>query len=60
MHLNVFWSPEKQQETYVLVEDIINLRGSGQVLLFVPLLGFVCSQGSLLKGYNIVGWCNAA
>ena len=31
------------QQTYVLVEDIINLRGTGQVLLFVPLLGFVPS-----------------
>lgn len=29
-------------ETYVLVRGhIINLRGTGQVLLFVPLLGFV-------------------
>lgn len=69
MHLNVFWPPEKQRsssvsvcksvQTYVLVEGIINLRGTGQVLLFVPLLGFVLSVLSIKKILRVMGWCNS-
>ncbi len=45
------------QKTYVLVEDIINLRGTGQVLLFVPLLGFMLSVLSIKKILQVMGWC---
>ncbi len=44
-------------QTYVLVEDIINLRGTGQVLLFVPFLGFGLSLPSIKNKLWVMGWC---
>lgn len=44
-------------QTYVSVEGIINLRGTGQVLLFVPFLGFVLSVLSIKKILWVMGWC---
>lgn len=43
----------------MLAEDIINLKGSGQVLLFVPFLGIVLLVLSIIKIFWVMCWCNS-